>query len=103
MIARLREIAGAGKKIAQVAVGVGVVRLNPDGLSKRGVGPCLFASSEPDDAEVIVRLGHIRIQFNSLLERGDGVRLLTLRPVGQTQLVPRGGVIRRRGSSSFQE
>src|SRR5260221_13913715 len=35
VIARLREIAGSGKKVAQVAAGVSIVRLNPDGLSKR--------------------------------------------------------------------
>src|SRR6266576_390643 len=103
VIARLREIAGCGKKIAQISVRVGVVRLNPDGLSKRGLSPRRFPSGEPDDAKVIVRLGHIRIEVNSFFERGDGIRLFTLRPVGQTQFMPRDGVIRRCRSSSFQE
>src|SRR5215467_4424342 len=48
VIARPAEIAGCGKKISQVAVGVSVIRLYPYGLSKRGLRPCPLPSREPD-------------------------------------------------------
>src|SRR5439155_15655445 len=78
------------------------VRLNADSLAERCLGTRLLPSRQPDDAQIAVRFGHVRIERNGSLEGGDRIRGLALRPIGQPQFMPGGGVIRGQGDGPVQ-
>lgn len=82
---------------------IGVIGPNPDGFSKCGFSAGLLASCQPDDAEIVVRFRHVRVEVDRLLERADGLGHFPRRPIGQTQFMPRGRILRRDGGGSLEE
>ncbi len=87
------------QRIAQVVVGVGVLRVEFDGLLVAGDGLVHWPLPMQRIAQVVVGAGELRVEFDGLLVAGDGLVHLALAAQRNAQVV----VGRRRdfGSSSM--
>src|SRR5262249_35186223 len=70
----LVEQALAGQGPAEAVVEMGLVVLQPDGVSERGNGPVLQAARYQDRAEDVVCLGEIGLELEGLAAGGLGPR-----------------------------
>ena len=79
---------------AEVAVGLGVVGLEPDGLAVVGDGLVQLPLVAQGDAEVVVGLGVVGLEPDGLAVVGDGLVQLPLVPQGVAEVVVGLGVRR---------
>ena len=75
---RLGESALVSQGNTEVAVGLGVLRVDFDGLLKAGDGFVHLALGRQRIAQVVPGLGELRVDFDGLLKAGDGLVQLAL-------------------------
>src|SRR5438132_8774150 len=73
VIARFIETAGRSQHAGQIAMGLRIIRPDPNGLSKCRLGMRKISAFEPHTTQTVARFRKVRIQVHSLLE---GVRSL---------------------------